>query len=346
MKPAIRSTLLSSLGLGLLAATNAMAPVAAAADKTVWNINIFGPPRAITRGIEYMAEEINKVAKDEFEIKLHFGAALGPPKQVPESIKSAGYEGGQMCVGYYPNKFPLLSVMELPFLLPRDVEKRAKVEAAVFAHPEIVKESSGRWNLRYFAPNILPAYEFMGNKPIRNVEDMKGVKMRISGLNAKALEQFGGVPTMVTAPEGYTALERGTIDSFGFPYSYAFGAYKLYEVSKYVTDGVGMSGFMCWYGVSNDAWKKMPDKIAAMLPKLQEEANQKLFAAYKAADEKWIPVFKERLEVAAFPAEEREKLSAGASAIWKQWAEEQEAAGRPGKTILEFVKAEVAKVSK
>ena len=27
-------------------------------------------PRAITRGIEYMAEEINKVAKDEFEIKL------------------------------------------------------------------------------------------------------------------------------------------------------------------------------------------------------------------------------------------------------------------------------------
>jgi TRAP-type C4-dicarboxylate transport system substrate-binding protein len=273
-------------------------------------------------------------------------AALGPPKQVPESIKSAGYEGGQMCVGYYPNKFPLLSVMELPFLLPRDVEKRAKVEAAVFAHPEIVKESSARWNLRYFAPNILPAYEFMGNKPIRNVEDMKGVKMRISGLNAKALEQFGGVPTMVTAPEGYTALERGTIDSFGFPYSYAFGAYKLYEVSKYVTDGVGMSGFMCWYGVSNDAWEKMPDTIEAMLPKLQEEANQKLFAAYKAADEKWIPVFKERLEVAEFPANEREKLSAGASAIWNQWAEQQEAAGRPGKAILEFVKAEVAKVAK
>lgn len=345
MQRSAQGALAGVFATGLAAASLMASPVAHAADKVVWNINIFGPPRAITRGIEYMAEEINKVAPEEFELKLSFGAALGPPKQVPESIKTNGYEGGQMCVGYYPNKFPLLSVMELPFLLPREVEKRAKVEAAVFAHPEIVKESATRWNTRYFAPNILPAYEFMGNKPIRNVADMKGVKMRISGLNATALEAFGGVPTMVTAPEGYTALERGTIDSFGFPYSYAFGAYKLYEVSKYVTDGVGMSGFMCWYGVSTSAWEKMPDKIKQMVPKLQEEANQRLFKAYKEADDKWIPIFKERLEVAAFPPEERKKLSAGASAIWDKWAADQEAAGRPGKAILEFVKAEVAKAS-
>ena len=89
----------------------------------------------------------------------------------------------------------------------------------------------------------------------------------------------------------------------------------------------------------------MPDKIKQMVPKLQEEANQRLFKAYKEADDKWIPIFKERLEVAAFPPEERKKLSAGASAIWDKWAADQEAAGRPGKAILEFVKAEVAKAS-
>ena len=95
---------------------------------------------------------------------------------------------------------------------------------------------------------------------------MKGVKMRISGLNAKALQVFGGVPTMVTAPEGYTALERGTIDSFGFPYSYAFGAYKMYEVSKYSTEGMAMSGFMCWQGVSTSAYDKLPDEVKKALP--------------------------------------------------------------------------------
>lgn len=336
---------LMSAGLVGVMALGAGAVSASAADKNVMNFNIFGGKRAVTVGIEYVGEAVNKMIGDKGEVKIHYGAALGPQKQTPESIKTGGYEGGQMCVGYYPNKFPLLSVMELPFLLPRNIQARALVEEAVFSHPEIVKEMTGRWNSVYFAPALLPAYEFMGNKPIRNTEDMKGVKMRISGLNAKALQVFGGVPTMVTAPEGYTALERGTIDSFGFPYSYAFGAYKLHEVSKYSTEGVAMSGFMCWQGISTTAYNKLPDDVKAALPKLQKEAAQKMIEAYEEADKKWIPIFKEKLEVTQFPDAEREKLAAGASKFWKEWADGQEAKGRPGKMMLEFVQAEVKKAN-
>ena len=71
-----------------------------------------------------------------------------------------------------------------------------------------------------------------------------------------------------------------------------------------------------------------------------------MFKAYKAADEKWIPIFKQKLEVIPFPASERKKLEAGADEIWEGWVKEQEAAGRPGREILNFVKAEVAKVHK
>jgi TRAP-type C4-dicarboxylate transport system substrate-binding protein len=315
----------------------------ACAETTIWNINIFGPPRAVTAGIEAMAEFYKKESNGSLELKIAYGAALGPEKQIPEGIKSGGYEGGQMCAGYYPNKFPLLSVLELPFITPRTIEDSAKVAAALLAQPDIVKEMSDRWNIKYFGPTFLPAYEFMGNKRIASVNDMKGVKMRISGLNAQALQAFGAVPTMVTAPEAYTALERGTIDSFGFPYSYSFGAYKLHEVSKYVTEGMSMNGFMCFQGVSLPAWNKLPDSLKAKLPQAQELASTALLKAYKEADDKWIPIFKGKLEVTQFPTEERAKLVAAASPIWDQWVKEQEAAGRPGKKILDFVKAEVAK---
>ena len=196
----------------------------------------------------------------------------------------------------------------------------------------------------YFGPIVLPAYEFMGNKKITSVADMKGVKMRIAGLNAKALQKFGAVPTMVTAPEGYQALERGTIDSFGFPYSYSFGAYKLYEVSKYSTEGLSMSGFLCWNGASISAWNKLPANIKALLPHAQDLAVQAMLKAYKAADDKWIPIFKQRLEVTEFPVSERQKLVKASAPIWEAWVKDQEAAGRPGRKILDFVKAEVAKV--
>ncbi|MGH8765748.1 MAG: TRAP transporter substrate-binding protein DctP, partial [Burkholderiales bacterium] len=246
--------------------------------------------------------------------------------------------------GYYPNKFPLLSAMELPFLAPRRIEDHAKVYEAVLNHPLIVKEMAERWNIKYFGPLFLPSYEFMGNKRIASVADMKGVKMRISGLNAKALQAYGAVPTMVTAPEGYTALERGTIDSFALPYTYAFGSYKMFEVSKYVTDGMAMTGFLCFQGVSVSAWDKLPANLKAELPRAQKLGAETIFKGYVEADAKWLPIFKQKLEVVPFPAAERAKLVAGSNAIWEDWVKEQEAEGRPGREILNFIKAEVAKI--
>jgi TRAP-type C4-dicarboxylate transport system substrate-binding protein len=309
----------------------------------VWNFNVFGPKRAVTAGIEAMADFYKKESNGQFEIKIHLGAALGPERQAPEAIKTGGYEGALLCAGYYPNKFPLLTAMELPFLPPRKLSENSQVNEAVHKHPAIIKEMADRWNMKYFGPIVLPPFEFMGNKKIASVADMKGVKMRITGLNAKALQSFGATPTMVTAPEGYQALERGTIDSFGFPYTFAFGAYKLYEVSKFVTEGLAMSGFMCWEGVSLTAWNKLPDNLKAKLPQAQELARKALFEAFAKDDAKWLPIFKEKLEITQFPEAERDKLVAASAPIWKQWAQEQDKEGRPGTEILNFVQAEVAK---
>ena len=319
---------------------------AVAQEKTTWNFNVFGPKRAVTAGLEAMIDFYKAQSNGNLEIKIAYGAALGPERQVPESIKAGGYEGGFLCAGYYPAKFPLLSVLELPFLAPEKLEDNAKVNEAVLNHPLIAKEMADRWNIKYFGPTFLPPYEFMGNKRIAGVDDMKGVKMRISGLNAKALQIFGAVPTMVTAPEAYQALERGTIDSFGLPYAYTFAAYKLHEVSKFVTGGMAMSGLVCFQGLSLNSWNKLPDKLKADLPKAKDLAVTALLKAYKEADDKWIPVFKQRLEVTPFPASERKKLEASSNDIWEGWVKEQEAAGRPGREILNFVKAEVAKVKK
>jgi TRAP-type C4-dicarboxylate transport system substrate-binding protein len=315
----------------------------ASAQQVVWNHNVFGPPRAVTVAIETVRDFYKKASNGNVEIKIAYGSSLGPEKQIPEGIKSGGYEGGMICAGYYPNKFPLLSVMELPFVSPANLADTAKVYYSVIRHPLIQKEMAERWGVRYLAPVFLPAFEFMGNKRIATVADMKGVKMRISGLNAKALQVHGAVPTMVTAPEGYQALERGTIDSFGFPYTFAFGAYKLYEVSKYVTEGISLNGFMCFQGVSIKAWDKLPKDLQAKHDEALKLADANLAKAYVKDDEKWLPIFKQKLEITKFPAAERAKLAAGAGAIWEAWVKEQEAAGRPGREMLNFVKAQTAK---
>ena len=344
MRNTYKKTLGSVLAMGVIAAGMGVATETHA--EAVWNFNVFGGKRAMTKGMETVADMLNKAGGGDFEMKIHYASALGPPKQIPENIKIGAIEAGANCVGYYPNKFPLLSVMELPFLAPRETAASAKVQKAVVDHPLIVAEMATRWNAKYLGPQFLPGYEFMGNRRIETTADMKGVKMRISGLNAQALQAFGAVPTMVTAPEGYTALDRGTIDSFGFPYSYAFGAYKLYEVSKYVTEGLGMSGFMCFQSVNLDAWNAAPEKVRAALPKAQEVGTQDMLEAYAAADKKWIPIFHEKLEVVQIKPEVRAQIAKGAEKIWEQWVSDQEAKGRPDREMLDFVKSLVANYEK
>jgi TRAP-type C4-dicarboxylate transport system substrate-binding protein len=339
-----KKILLSAAAIGLVAAGVGAASDASA--KTIWNFNIWGGKRAVTKAVEVIKDDLEKASGGDFELKIHYASALGPEKQNPENVKIGAFESAANCVGYYPNKYPLLSVMELPFLTPRDTAASAAVQKEVMAHPLIVAELKDRWNARYFAPSFLPAYEFMGNKRIETTADMKGVKMRISGLNAEALKVFGAVPTMVTAPEGYTALDRGTIDMFGFPYSYAFGAYKLYEVSKYVTEGLGMNGFMCFHTVNLDVWNATPEKVRNALPAAHDHGTVEMLKAYEDGDKKWIPLFKENLEVVQIAPKVRAEVATGAGKIWETWVEEQEAKGRPGREIIDFVKKTVAKYEK
>ncbi|SVE52263.1 uncharacterized protein METZ01_LOCUS505117, partial [marine metagenome] len=91
---------------------------AMAADTTTWNFNIWGGKRAFTIGIETIKEILEAEGKGAFELRINYGDALGPAKKSPESVRANAFEAAQFCVGYYPNKFPLLSVLELPFLLP------------------------------------------------------------------------------------------------------------------------------------------------------------------------------------------------------------------------------------
>lgn len=50
----------------------AVCPSFAAQTTTVWNHNVFGPPRAVTAGIETVAEFLKKESKGTLEIKIAF----------------------------------------------------------------------------------------------------------------------------------------------------------------------------------------------------------------------------------------------------------------------------------
>jgi len=316
-----------------------------AGGKLVWRYSVWGPPRAFTRGVEEAKALWESAGKGRFELKIGYASAFSPEKENLDSIKLGLIEGATICIGYGPNKTPLAQVLELPFLLSDDMRVNARVIDAVMRHPLVEAELAERWNAKYLMPAVLGIYEFMGNRRVANVDDLKGVRVRISGANATVLEKFGAVPTMVTAPEAYTALERGTIDLTGFPWTDSFGAFRLHEVSKYANLGISMNGFACVNVVSLDAWKRMPDDLKTMLPQVREQTMQASFAAFEDGDKKWLPIFRQKLEIVRFPPTEREKMIAVAKPLWGEWAAQLDSQDRGGSEILQFTQQQVAKFS-
>lgn len=100
------------------------------------------------------------------------------------------------------------------------------------------------WDELYAPLNLLPMASGntgvqMGgwfNKEINNIDDLKGLKMRMPGLGGKVLSKAGGTALQMAGGEIYTNLERGVIDATEWvgPYhDYKMGFHKIAKYYYY-----------------------------------------------------------------------------------------------------------------
>jgi TRAP-type C4-dicarboxylate transport system substrate-binding protein len=311
-------------------------PPKVAVGKTItWNLSVWGGKRAWTRPLHQWAAAMEEKTNGGWKIKIHYGAVLAPPKEALDGIRAGMFEACGICCAYTPGKVPLHTVAELPFIAPDENIHIFKMTEALWRHPALKKELL-KWNAVPLLASGLCQYHLMGNKPVRTAEDLKGARIRMGGEIGKVLRVMGAVPTLVPAPEVYESLSRGTIDLVGFPWTYAYGSYKCYEVSKYATFPISLGTMNCPYIANKDAWNALPEEFKKYHMEWYDKAPEVWAAEYKEADDKWLPIFKEKLEFIDFPVSERNKIVAKAEEFYEKWVKAREKQGLPGRDILNY----------
>jgi TRAP-type C4-dicarboxylate transport system substrate-binding protein len=324
--------------LGLVLAGGLARP--ASGRPVTWTVAIFGPPRPITAPIEYLAKEVAARTGAQLKIEPVYGEALSKASEMLDGLQAQAFEAASLCAAYYPAKLPLFTVLDLPMLAPADIMAQARVQMALAEHPALQQEFK-RWGIRMLLPIPLPQYQLMGRKRITRAEDLKGVRVRVSGEMAKVLEDYGAVKALVPAPEAFTALERGVLDMVSFP-TFAFVSYRLHEISKYFIDKISLGSQPCFWGVTETAWGRLSPEHQKVLSDLRKPAIETSIQAFAASDEKSYPDFRARgIEIINFPPAERARLAANAGKHWQEWVADREKRGLPGKQILEFVQAKI-----
>jgi TRAP-type C4-dicarboxylate transport system substrate-binding protein len=323
----------------LALATMLGAPAAQAQDKIAWDIAIYGPAREVTVPIEFLAKFLDEKTAGKFTLKLHYSESIAPAKAVLDSLKIEAIQGGLVAFGYTPGKVPLHLALDLPYLPIANLDAFQKVQEAFYAW-EPAKKELARFNGVALYEALLPNYEFMGTgKAPKAIGDWKGMRVRALGPGGDAMRTIGAVPTSVPAPEVYTALERGTFQAASFPFSYAFAAYKLHEVSKWYTMGMQ-------FGIVNNAWvfsqtayAKLPSDYKKLLDEAKPEFYRLAKEAYRKADERNIPMFdKAGLERITISPEMLAAFEQKAGKpVWDKWVADNKAKGLPAQEALDVV---------
>lgn len=264
--------LASLLAAGLLGA--AVSP-GYAADKIVVKIagmKSEGEPETV--GMKLFAKYVMEASKGKYDVRVFPNSQLGK-----EDAYIAQTRKGiiQMCATgtQTGSLFPAMAMLETPMLYDDlDHAHRAMNGETFKLINEGFSEKSGLTTLNAFP---LGFRHFYTKKPIKTVDDLKGLRMRVPNIPlyiefAKQLGQSGQPMPFAEVP---SALDQGTIDGGDSPFS-DIVALKMYEIAPQITLSGHILVIHSLY-INNDFFNSLPPE------------DKKIFvdAAHRSAEDVW-----------------------------------------------------------
>jgi TRAP-type C4-dicarboxylate transport system substrate-binding protein len=246
----IATALLAFLALG------AYSNGASAADPQKWSIMITrGNLNSFDDAQQQAAfDRIKARTQGALDIKTIFLGSL-PIKETEwlRAVRNGELDMAMVVGDYHAGDFPLLGLIQTPFLFKDQAEKNI----AIVASFPIMQREANKLNIQLLAARPYGEIGFWSTEPIADITKLEGRKIRAQAkLFSDIIEAAGGVPTPVAFAEAYTALQSGLIRGLFTGYDSITGA-KLHEVAPYAY-GIGLSNQFPYIGVNKTKWDALP----------------------------------------------------------------------------------------
>ena len=279
-----RSFLKKAGALGLAGATVAAPALAADGPTLRWRMASSFPKSldTIYGAAETLARRVSELTGGKFQIRVFPGGEIVPGTQVLDAVQNGTVECGHTCSYYYVGKNKAFAFdTSMPFGLTARQQNAwiyqgggMKLLRDLFAGYNIVNFPGGNTGTQ------------MGGwfrREVKNLADLKGLKMRIPGLGGEIMSRLGVVPQTLAGGDIYPALEKGTIDATEWVGPYDDEKLGFYKVAKhYYSPGYWEPGPTVSFYVSAKEWAKLPPAYKAAFEVAAAEANAIMLAQYDA----------------------------------------------------------------
>jgi len=225
---------------------------------------------------QWVTDEINKRAEGRIVVEHYGQSVLGNDAELMQQ----GLDGtlqifavGTSAFSQYNNLF---DAVQLPFLITDyDIQYQALKSPEFMALVEQVEKDL---DIKFlgFAENGLRHFATI-EKPVHNVSDLKGMKIRIAPSNMlqRAMESLGANPISMPYTEVFTGLQNRVIDGEEINIG-SIASQKHYEVINYLSE-IGMYPFPATYWMNGKFYRSLSEEDFQLIKTVFEEGRDKVF---------------------------------------------------------------------
>lgn len=200
---------IAAMGLGLL-----LASTTAHAQEVTLKAAVFVPPTT-TYGIPFkrFVDHVNETGKGVLQIRI-----VGGPEAVPADGQAQAVKTGVLDIASIPPAYYKSVMVEGDAQVLSDMSLAEQRKSGAYdALNKIAIERLGSLYLTTYGIGVPFHLYVTKDMPVKSIEDLKGLRFRGQPNYNAIFKHYGIAGVNVAAPETYTALERGTVQGYGWP---------------------------------------------------------------------------------------------------------------------------------
>jgi TRAP-type mannitol/chloroaromatic compound transport system substrate-binding protein len=287
---------------------------------------------------KYFDEDLKTLTGGRLQITLFPAGSLVPAKEIFDSCRNGTIDGGTASPIYWMGIIPITAVAaNCPMTF------REPWEGLYFhfnlGFENMLKEAHAKFNMLYYTEKVYPT-ALISKKPIRTIDDFKGLKIRSSGAIADFLKRLGAATSLIPGPEIYLALQTGVIDAAHWGAAQGALTMKFCEVAKYyIQPNLAMSGTDVIL-INKDAYNALPKDLQIILDLALKERVWHRTHEYIMGEVNALDTMKKKygVKVSTLPAEDQKKMMKVAMKEWDKVAAKDALAAKAIDMLKDFLR--------
>jgi TRAP-type transport system periplasmic protein len=318
-------------------------PTVQAATYNFTYSTFFPPTHIQTKVPEAWIKEIEELSKGQIKIQIFTGGSLTPAPQIYDGVVKGISDFGLSVLAYSPGRFPVVSAVDNPLGFTNAFVATRVINGLNTKFQP--KELSDVHVCYLFAhgPGVLHTV----NKPVKKLEDVKGLKIRSTGTSQLIVRALGAAPVAMSQGETYDALKKNIADGTLVPLE-ALEGYKQAEVLKYTTLTYSCAYSQGFFVAMNlKKWNSLPPDLQKIITEVSKKYEDITAKAWGDSDDSGRE-FSLKLghEFIKLSDEESAKFREAMKPVYAEYVKQAKEKGVDGEAVFKATQEMVEKFSK